>query len=116
MNMNINYKLIGKRIGQIRKEANLTQEELGTLSDVTAQYISLVECGKKKASLKVLAAVSEGLGVSLDELVYGMAGSERYSVDDWGVLITDCSRYEREIMVEAAQALKAALRRYEPIR
>ena len=111
--MNINYKLIGNRIGQLRREAGMTQEELGALAEVSSQYISLVETGKKKLSLKVLAAISESLDVSLDELVYGMANAGKYADDEWGAVITDCSRYEREILLETAMALKKVLRRYE---
>ena len=114
--MNINYKLIGIRIGQLRREADMTQEELAALSEVTAQYISLVENGKKKVSLKVLAAISEGLDCSLDELVFGMANAGKYADDDWGSVISDCGRYEKEILLETVLALKKVLRRYQTIR
>ena len=85
--MNINYKLIGSRVAQLRKEAQLTQEELAALSEVTPQYISLVETGKKKVSLKVLAAISEGLDCGLDELVYGMTHAGKHKDDVWGMMI-----------------------------
>ena len=66
--MNINYQLIGKRISQKRRELGMTQEELSVIADVSAQYISHIENGKKKVSLKVLAAICEGMKVSMDEL------------------------------------------------
>ena len=114
--MNINYKLIGSRVAQLRKEAQLTQEELAALSEVTPQYISLVETGKKKVSLKVLAAISEGLDCGLDELVYGMTHAGKHKDDVWGMTFSDCSRYEKEILLEAVAVLKKVLRRHHTIR
>lgn len=56
--MYIDYKLIGSRIKQFRKEANMTQEILAEKMDVTVGYISQLERGITKISLDTLAKLS----------------------------------------------------------
>ena len=110
--MDINYKLIGRRISDIRKDLCITQEEMAEICDVSSGYISLVETGKKKASLKTLAAISDALSVSMDELVFGMSNEMKKQSDEWRSVIEDCSICELEILTETADAIKRSLRRH----
>lgn len=71
--MNIDYKLIGQRIKQIRKERNLTQETLAERLDVSIGYISQIERGVTKISLDLLGAVSSILQCDVAELITGSA-------------------------------------------
>ena len=114
--MNINYQLIGKRISQNRRELGMTQEELSVIADVSAQYISHIENGKKKVSLKVLAAISEGMKVSMDELVFGTIRPRSDRKNEWVQISADLNLYEREVIVKTATAVKKILRMYETIR
>ncbi len=114
--MNINYQLIGKRISEARRDLGITQEELSVTADVSAQYISHIENGKKKVSLKVLAAICEGMDVSMDELVFGTARPPKAPEDEWTQLPLDLSLYEREVVFQTATAVKKILRMYETIR
>ncbi|MBQ8399028.1 MAG: helix-turn-helix transcriptional regulator [Clostridia bacterium] len=61
--MNVDYKLIGKRIKEERKKKGFTQENLAEKLDVTVGYISQVERGITKISLDLLASISSVLGV-----------------------------------------------------
>lgn len=54
-------KLIGQRIRQLRKERNLTQEELGERADLQSQYIGGVERGERNISLETLEKIIVGL-------------------------------------------------------
>lgn len=69
----INNIEIGRRIKDLRAKLNLTQEKLAEDVDISYNYISIIENGRKSASLKTLAKISEKLGVSLDYLVFGKA-------------------------------------------
>lgn len=59
---------LGERIRHLRKEKGLTQEELGELVDLHANYIGQVERGEKNLTIDTLAKVTIGLGVSLEQL------------------------------------------------
>lgn len=56
--MNIDYKLIGRRIQQIRKEKGLTQDNLSEKINVTVGYISQIERGITKINLDTLAQIA----------------------------------------------------------
>ena len=60
--MELDYKQIGKRIRRYRLARNITQEEMAFQVGTSAAYISNIEQGKKKASLKKLCEISEFLG------------------------------------------------------
>ena len=52
-----------------RERAQLTQEELAERADVSARFISFLETGNRQPSLSALAAISDGLGVTMVDLV-----------------------------------------------
>lgn len=56
--MNVDYKLIGKRIQKIRKSRGMTQEAMAERLDVSIGYVSQVERGITKISLDLLGAIS----------------------------------------------------------
>lgn len=111
--MEINYKLLGKRIKEIRERGKLTQEDLADLADVTPQYISLVETGKKKASLQVLVDIAEGLELTLDELLMGNQKDSHVEYFlDLEKMFRQCDRYEKRIVYEQMVNLINSLKRY----
>lgn len=74
---------IGARIRDLRKEAGLTIEKLAYESSVqTKGYLSDVEKGLARPSLKTLLAIAEHLEVDLLDLVTFPADSERQLLVD----------------------------------
>ena len=69
--MKVNFGLIGKRIKEHRQRRNLTQEMLAELIEMSPGYISMVETGRKKASLDTLLSVSKVLNITLNVLLTG---------------------------------------------
>lgn len=65
--INSPYMKIGERIGQLRKQAGLKQEELGRAVGVTTQAVSRWECGGAP-DIELLPAIADTLHVSVDEL------------------------------------------------
>ena len=57
----------GNRIREIRKEKYLTQEKLADRAKLHYTYVGAVERGEKNISLKNIAKVVKGLGMSLAE-------------------------------------------------
>lgn len=53
----------GKVLRKLRKEAELTQEQLGFKADLQRKYISELEHGLKQASITTLFKLADALGV-----------------------------------------------------
>lgn len=62
---------IGKFIARMRKEKNMTQEELAKILGVTNKTISRWENGNYMPDLSLLKPLSEALDISLNELLSG---------------------------------------------
>ena len=62
---------IGKRITQCRKMLGLTQEELAEKGDMTTQFVSYAESGKRVIRSENLLKLSKALEVSADFLLTG---------------------------------------------
>lgn len=59
----------GQRLQRLRKNAELTQEEVATKLNITAQAVSKWENDVSAPDISVLVELSNILGVSLDELM-----------------------------------------------
>ena len=62
---------IGKRITDRRKSLGWTQEELADRGDLTPQFVSYAESGKRAMRPENLLKLSSTLGVSADFLLSG---------------------------------------------
>ncbi len=62
---------IGKRIADCRKMLGLTQEELAEKGDMTTQFVSYAESGKRVIRSENLLKLSKALEVSADYLLTG---------------------------------------------
>lgn len=62
---------IGKRIMDRRKQLGLTQEALAERGDMTTQFVSYAESGKRAMRPENLLKISAALGVSADYLLTG---------------------------------------------
>ena len=70
MDINIDYKALGKRIKNKRKEKHLTQEQLSEICDLSTAHIGHIERGTRIMSVDVLVRLSRALDVSLDYLLF----------------------------------------------
>lgn len=77
---------IGEKILDLRKKANLSQEELANLVEVTRQTISKWELGETSPDLKQAKKLAKIFNVTLDELVDNNTN---------GILITKVNNTER---------------------
>ena len=60
---------VGKRIRKYRRARKLTQEQLAELCDLSSNFISIIECGKKRPSLDTFVKIANALEVSADMLL-----------------------------------------------
>ncbi len=56
---------IGKKIRKLRKEQGLSQEKLGELAGLSANYIGFIERGQRQVALDSLQTIAEVLGTDL---------------------------------------------------
>ena len=71
MNVELYLKEMGQRIMERRKKLGLTQEALAELSELTTQFVSYAEAGKRGMRPENLMKVATALGVSTDYLLTG---------------------------------------------
>ena len=62
---------VGKHIKKIRKEKNLTQDDLAERLHCTRQTISNYENGKSEPGIEILIELAGVLEVEIDDLIYG---------------------------------------------
>ena len=62
---------VGKFIAELRKEKNLTQEELAELLGVSSKSVSRWENGKNLPDAALYQPLCQALGVNLTELLSG---------------------------------------------
>lgn len=109
--MDVNFKLIGKRIQEVRKQQEMTQAELAALTDMSDSYISYIETTKKQASLESLVRISNALGITVDEL---LSGNQLHNPTDYqtdiDLLMEDCSLLERRFIYELISVAKYIIR------
>ena len=63
------YESIGKYIRKYRKERRLRQEDLGNRTNLSTNYIGMIERGEKIPSLESLVLIANALEVSADNLL-----------------------------------------------
>ena len=60
---------LANRIRRLRKQKDLTQEQLAEKVHVSTTHVGLVETGKRKFGLKTLQKVANVLGVKVKDLI-----------------------------------------------
>ncbi len=109
--MNIDYKIIGIRIKEIRNRIGWTQAKLAEESGVEPSYISHIERGVTKLSLPTLISICNALNASLDEIVYtNLNNSTHISFGMIEELLSDCTPDEISSIVEVIKTTKNVLR------
>lgn len=64
---NIQIKF-GKRIREIRKDKNISQEQLANLADLDRTYVGGIERGLRNPSLKNIGKIATALGIKPKDL------------------------------------------------
>lgn len=67
--VNIRIKL-GKRLRELRKAANMSQEALGFKANIHRTYIGSIERGEQNVSIDNLQKLAKALKIEVKELFY----------------------------------------------
>ncbi len=109
--MLFDYLSLGKRVKQFRKRRGLSQMALAELANCATSYISYLENGQKCMSLTTFVTIANALQVSADELLVDCLDNNlKASNSELAALMSDCSEYERRVIIEIIKSAKTALR------
>ena len=62
---------IGQRIQEIRKERNMTREDLAEKAEISSKFVYEIEIGKKGLSAESVSKITQALATSSDYLLTG---------------------------------------------
>jgi len=62
-------RALGARVRQLREGRGWTQESLADRAGLDRSYIAGIEAGLRNPSIKALARIAKGLGVSVSDVV-----------------------------------------------
>ena len=65
-------RILGQNIRGLRKEARLSQEQLGEKAELSYKYVGEIERGCVNVSLDALMRIAKALKVQLRDLVHGL--------------------------------------------
>lgn len=115
--MELDYKAIGKRIKIARIRADLTQESLAEMTDISPTHMSNIETGTTRVSLTALVSIANALSVTLDDLLCDSVVKARVQFEnDIAAILADCDEYEIRMVKDMVQALKETLRKDAQLR
>ena len=100
---------VGTRVWNCRNQQGMSREKLAERLDITPQYVSDIEQGKKCMSMSIFVELSEVLGVSMEYLAYGTL-PEDPAVERLERHLRETTPLDREL---AARMLLLALRAAE---
>lgn len=83
----LDFKAIGLKIKERRKQLGITQEHIANVLDVNPSHVSNIECGRANPSLTALVKIANTLECSVDyfisgEYTYKISQKNELSLDD----------------------------------
>lgn len=110
--MELDYKAIGKRIKIARIKADLTQERLAEMVEISPTHMSNIETGTTRVSLTAIVSLANALSVTVDDLLCDSVVKAKVQFEkDIASILSDCDEYEIRMIKDMAKALKETLRR-----
>lgn len=109
--MALNYISIGQKIKATRKRRGFSQLKLSELIGRSPTYISYIESGRKSMSLDTFILLVNALNTTADELLIdSLENTIKVTNHQLVTLISDCSDYERRILLDISTSTKKSLR------
>ena len=86
---------IGKRVRKVRECQKLSRERLAEKADISTQFLSDIELGRKSMTTTTLCSISTALMVSADYLLFGTEAEEKNT--PLAEMLRSLSKEERRI-------------------
>lgn len=97
IDMDVDKKLIGRRVRHRREAAELSQDQLAEKLGLSKNHISSIECGKSLLTTKRLLALCDVLGGTPD---YYLVGKITPETDAITTLVKKLSSNEQRILLQ----------------
>lgn len=104
--MRHDLKECGKRIQQLRKERELTQEQLAEKLNVSQNTIAKIESGLRRPSIDFLLEISEFFKVSTNYLVFGVHAEDEKLKKDIDETIKKIDQTIEKLLEKKEELLK----------
>lgn len=101
INMDVDKKLVGRRVRHLREAADLSQDQLAEKLGLSKNHISSIECGKSLLTTKRLLALCDVLGGTPD---YYLIGEITPETDAITMLVKRLSPKEQQILLRLLTA------------
>ena len=113
----MDYGELGRRIKNARLAAGLTQEQLAERIGLSSGHCAHVERGTTKVSLSALVSIANALDTTPDKLLIdNNYHATPHLLGEAEALFEDCDPNEIYVMLQAAAAIKKAMRVRKPKR
>ena len=89
----------GERIQNLRKDREVTQEQLAIDLNISDRYMRNLEKGEKVPSVDLFVELRERFGSSLDYIVLGVSASEQELQNQLQMLRKELKEMQRRILV-----------------
>ena len=105
--MHIFSRPLAEAVKKARRRMNLTQEQVGALTDTNARTISAIETGRSNTRLFPLIRC---LRINANEIFYPEMSVESTTKHQLRVLTDECSEEEAALILSTSEAILNALR------
>lgn len=110
--MELDYKAIGKRIKIARINADMTQEHLSDLVELSPSHMSNIETGTAKVSLTTMVRIANALSVTIDDLLCdNLVHAKVQFEQDIQQMLDGCSELEIRLVKDLIESTLNTLRR-----
>ena len=97
----VDYAVMGQRLRRRRSQAGLTQEQVAKELRVTPAYISRIERGTTRLSLKMLGRICNVIGAEPGYVISGsVPGEPAYLKEEWMTLMESMPPHKRAFAVD----------------
>ncbi len=96
--------LIGSRISELRKQKDINQRAFAQMLEISPQYVSAFESGKKPISDENMAKITKILKVTEKQLLFGLAADQSQLSNDMEYIlyrIKDLPQVESDLLMLA---------------
>lgn len=106
MNNIIDYKKIGIRIKEARKDKGVTQEKLCNDLNISPYHFSKIENAHVSASLETLAEIANYLNINLDYLLSGTSTlNNLYLDEEMALIFNKCTKEQKRMIIELSKVV-----------
>lgn len=110
-NMEVDYRIIGRRIRDRRDACGMTQAALAEMSEMSVSHVSCIERGKRQVSLAAFIRIVNALETTADGLLWGHLINDKAGLTaNVAELMAGCSEGEKQLLLAVLLALKDTLR------